>query len=59
MGAEGYLVSPTVFKTDGGGGPAPVSSILTCPRHTCKKDRSLTRGRSFLLLPAAPAACAL
>ncbi len=25
MGAEGYLVSPAVFKTVGGGGPAPVS----------------------------------
>ena len=33
MGAEGYLVSPAVFKTAGGGGPAPVSSILTCSRH--------------------------
>lgn len=33
MGAEGYLVSPAVFKTAGGGGPAPVSSILTRPRH--------------------------
>ena len=33
MGAEGYLVSPAVFKTAGGGGPAPVSSILTCPRQ--------------------------
>lgn len=41
MGAEGYLVSPTVFKTDGGGGPAPVSSILTCPRHTQKRPSPL------------------
>lgn len=42
MGAEGYLVSPTVFKTDGGGGPAPVSSILTCPRHTQKRPSPYT-----------------
>ncbi len=42
MGAEGYLVSPAVFKTVGGGGPAPVSSILTCPRHAfTEKDRPL------------------
>ena len=33
MGAEGYLVSPAVFKTVEGGDPALVSSILTCPRQ--------------------------
>ena len=33
MGAEGYLVSPAVFKTVGGGVPAPVRSIRTRPRH--------------------------
>ncbi len=33
MGAEGYLVSPAVFKTVEGGGPALVSSILTCLRQ--------------------------
>ena len=46
MGAEGYLVSPAVFKTVEGGDPALVSSILTCPRQ--KRPRCFQRGRFVL-----------
>ena len=44
MGAEGYLVSPAVFKTVEGGDPALVSSILTCPRQ-----RGRAGARPFLI----------
>ena len=33
MGAEGPLVGPPVFKTDGDGAPVLVCSIRTRPRH--------------------------
>lgn len=45
MGVEGYLVSPAVFKTVEGGGPALVSSILTCSRQTPR-----LRARLFFVL---------
>ncbi len=37
MGAEGYLVSPPVFKTAVDGIPVLVSSIPTCSRQQKKK----------------------
>ena len=36
MGAEGPLVGPPVFKTDGDGAPVLVRSIRTRPRHMCR-----------------------
>ena len=35
MGAEGPLVGPPVFKTDGDGAPVLVCSIRTRPRRLC------------------------
>src|SRR5699024_3443227 len=50
LGTEGTLVSSTVFKTDGGGSPAPVCSIRTCPRHLLSLERE-SRQRE---LPSGP-----
>ena len=44
MGAEGPLVGPPVFKTDGDGAPVLVRSIRTRPRHMCRTARPAVRG---------------
>ena len=46
MGAEGYLVSPAVFKTVGDGVPVLVCSIRTRPRQLNYNKQEVVYGIS-------------
>ena len=50
MGAEGPLVGPPVFKTDGDGAPVLVCSIRTRPRHGLR-TALLARGSAGMAKP--------
>jgi len=52
-------VALTVFKTDGGRIPSPVSSILICSRHITKSAFGLSPKGRFVLgdLPGNPFSC--
>lgn len=50
MGAEGPLVGPPVFKTDGDGAPVLVCSIRTRPRHGLRTVL-LARGSAGMAKP--------
>ena len=53
MGAEGPLVGPPVFKTDGDGAPVLVCSIRTRPRQNLR--RAFRRNGRSPAVPGLPA----